>query len=613
MKAANNFGWDSLRHGGLLLDPQRVASISEHVPPPLPPYLEQELRRRAGGVLETRPGGAEISEFVAFVLERICGFSPETGSWKRGAQVGSEWTRRAVTGEAVRPRHLWRGHEAGVIPVFIDSEPSLGQGRGRRAVSQVHQWLRLGDEHLALLTNGRQWRLVFAGLDFDAWCEWDVDLWFEQGVLSPQVIALRTLLAPGLWVPPSKGDPAPLLQAVLDSRKGQAELSAVLGERVREAVEKLVRAHSGIIKEKCSGIEPADIYRAAVRVVMRLVVALFAESRDLLPRGVPIYHECYGVFGLLEELEKTAARGSDRLARSWGAWPRVLALFRLIYGGSHHEALSVTAYGGELFAPGGSGAPDGLLRALAVFETACFDSEVMSDRDVHDLLNLITRTRIRVRQGRAGTWIAAPVDFSDLSSEYIGILYEGLLDFELKIAEEKGPIIFLAIGQEPALPLSRLEKMDERALASLLEKMKNAGREAEGEDAEENGETADEPSDEDKSGAEEQGGEDDETDAGPCADVPEPYGPDSNDERRMVRTRAETWARNAVVAAKLVPKLRGALTPEKRLAHDQALGRMAARLVSRVVLPGEHYLVRWGGTRKGRGLPYRPSIGRFAP
>ena len=30
---------------------------------------------------------------------------------------------------------------------------------------------------------------------------------------------------------------APLLQAVLDSRKGQAELSQVLGERVREAVE----------------------------------------------------------------------------------------------------------------------------------------------------------------------------------------------------------------------------------------------------------------------------------------------------------------------------------------------------------------------------------------
>ena len=31
------------------------------------------------------------------------------------------------------------------------------------------------------------------------------------------------------------------------------------------------------------------------------------------------------------ELEKVAARGGNRLARSWGAWPRVLALFRLLF------------------------------------------------------------------------------------------------------------------------------------------------------------------------------------------------------------------------------------------------------------------------------------------
>ncbi|MEZ5285568.1 MAG: hypothetical protein R2712_12350 [Vicinamibacterales bacterium] len=45
--------------------------------------------------------------------------------------------------------------------------------------------------------------------------------------------ALRTLLQPALWTPTVKGQAPPLLQAVLDSRKGQAELSAVLGERAR--------------------------------------------------------------------------------------------------------------------------------------------------------------------------------------------------------------------------------------------------------------------------------------------------------------------------------------------------------------------------------------------
>ena len=611
MSVTKNFGWDSLRHGGLLLDPQRVARIADYVPSPLSPHLEQELRRQGSGILEGNSDSADIPEFVSFVLKRICGFSDETGTWQRGPQIGSDWTRRAVTGEAVKPRQLWRGREAGTMPVFIDSESRLGQGRGRRAVSQVHQWLRSGTERLAVLTNGRQWRLVFAGLDFDAWCEWDIDLWFEQGVLSPQVVALRTLFSPALWIPPSKDAVAPLLQAVLDSRKGQAELSAVLGERVREAVEILVQAHSDVIKEKCSDVEPADIYRAAVRVVMRLVVSLFAESRDLLPRDVPLYHEGYGVAGLLEELEKTAARGGNRLARSWSAWPRVLALFHLIHSGSHHEALSVQAYGGELFAPGDCDAADGLSRALAVFETACFESgrEVMSDRNVYDLLNLLTRTQIKVRQGRARTWIMAPVDFSDLSSEYIGILYEGLLDFELKMAEDGDPVIFLAVGQQPALPLSRLEKMDEQALAGLLEKMKNTREDEAGESDGENGEASDKPSEEEQIDAEEKDEEGEEPAAESSADISEPPSAESRDERRTVRTRAETWARKAVIAAKLVPKLRGALTPVKRLAHDQSVGRMAARLVSRVVLPGEHYLVRWGGTRKGAGTFYtRPGL-----
>jgi len=317
------------------------------------------------------------------------------------------------------------------------------------------------------------------------------------------------------------------------------------------------------------------------------------------------------VAGLLEELEKTAARGGNRLARSYSAWPRVLALFRLIHSGSHHEALSVPAYGGELFAPGDCEAADGLSRALSIFETACFEleREVMSDSNVYDLLNLLTRTRIKVRQGRTRTWITAPVDFSDLSSEYIGILYEGLLDFELKTADAGDPVVFLAVGHEPALPLSRLEKMDDKALTHLLEKMKDTRREEDEENAGENGEAADESSEEEQPDTREDAEEGEEVRAEPNAEVSGPPDSEPGDERRTVCTRAETWARRAVVVGGLVPKPRGALTPEKKLVYAQAVGRTAARLVTRVVLPGEHYLVRWGGTRKGAGTFYtRPGL-----
>ena len=596
-------GWAQLRHGGLLLDPQRLSAIARFAPAPLEYYVERELRRRAGNLFE---GAGDPAELASFVLEQVCGFDAHCGAWQRGSSIGAEWGRRALTGETVKPRQLWRGAEGGTLPVFIDAEKRLGVGRGCKTASRVVQWLRGGDERLALLTNGRQWRLIFAGLDIDAWCEWDADLWLEEGELSAQVHALRTLIQPALWTPLADGGRAPLEQAILDSRKGQAALSAVLGERVREAVELLVQGHGEALSEQAADVDPADIYRAAVRVVMRMVVVLFAESRELLPRDNALYHGSYGLGGLIEELEKAAARGGTRLARAYAAWPRVLALFALVYEGSSHPALPVPAYGGELFAPGDSEAVDGLTRALAVFERACFARELLPDRDVHRMLELITRTRVKLRQGRASTWVAAPVDFSDLSSEYIGILYEGLLDFELKTAPAGDPVIFLAMGDQPALPLSRLEGMDDRALASLLEKMKDTSAGGGESQAEAEGETPE------ADGGEEvpEAASDDDDDADDEAvDVAEDEVEEAVDERHTTRTRAEVWARRAVLAGKLVKATRGAPTPEKRLANEAAVARKARRLVARVVLPGEWYVVRWGGTRKGSGTFYtRPGL-----
>ena len=600
MTAAFMAGWERLRHGGLLLDAVRLRRVAESEPGTLPPFIEKELRRLSIAVIDGTDNN--VTEFVGFVLEKVCGFTAANGAWKRGPNVGSEWGRRVVTGETVKTRHLWCGSNRAVLPVFIDSESRLGIGRGRKAASQALQWLRSGNEKLALLTNGRQFRLLFAGLDFDAWCEWDVDLWFEEGKLSPQVDVLRTLLSPDLWTPPAAEAQAPLLTAILDSRKGQSELSAVLGERVREAVELLVQGHGEALKEISREVDPADIYRAAVRVVMRMVVVLFAESRELLPRDNALYYGTYGLTGLLEELEKVASRGGNRLARSFQAWPRVLALFRLVHQGSHHPALPVPAYGGEFFAPGDPAASDGLSRALTVFEKAAFDREILSDREVHRLLDRITRTRIKVRQGRTGTWVPAPVDFSDLSSEYIGILYEGLLDFELKEAPSGDPVVFLAVGNQPALPLSRLEAMDDKALAHLLEKMKDTSRGDDEMEEIEAGETAGE-----EGTAAEESDEEPPDDSGPDpADVEEV---EASDERHTTRTRAELWARRAVEVGRLARKPKGGMTPEKRLVYDAAVARKARQLVVRVILPGEWYLVRWGGTRKGSGTFYtRPGL-----
>ena len=342
-----------------------------------------------------------------------------------------------------------------------------------------------------------------------------------------------------------------------------------------------------------------SLYRAACRVAMRLVVILFAEARELLPRENALYHESYGLNGLLERLQRDAAHGAS-MAESYGAWPRVLALFRLVWEGSHFPDLPVTQYGGELFAPASDGA-DGLTQALAVYETACFETAAMSDQDVYEALRLLTRTTVRIRQGRSSIRVAAPVDFSDLSSEYIGVLYEGLLDYELKTAPAGDPVIFLAAGDHPALPLSRLEGMDDRALKALFENLKDTSK-------------ADEDADEDDGAVDAEVGRDmgqgellnyDESPS-EIRDDETPIRCHGLEERQRSRTRAETWARRAAQVAGLVRKLRGRTRVE---AFDNQLRDKARKLVSRVVLPGEWYLVRWGGTRKGRGTFHtRPGL-----
>ena len=588
-------GWSQLRHTGLLLDGPRLHDLADHRPEPLSERVERRLRQRAIaflGSLDDANGSSDVSKFVAFVLEEVCGFDGASGDWQRGSRVPRSLGRRAVTGETVKPRHVWSGPRGGALPVFLDEARRIGIGRGRRVVSQVLGWLRAGGEHLALVTNGRDWQLVFAGLDYDASCQWDAEFWFEEGHLAAQLTTLRTLIQPVLWTPPEDRAASPLLQAIRDARKGQADLSEVLGERVREAVEVLVRSHGGALKELASGehgVTSPDIYRATCRVAMRAVVVLFAESRELLPRDNPVYHGGYGLNGLVEQLEKSN-RSQDALAEDYGAWPRVLALFRLVAEGSHHPDLPVHQYGGELFAPGRADAEDGVSRALHVFENACFVDDVLPDRDVYRMLRLLTRTRARIRQGKASTWVTVPVDFSDLSSEYIGIVYEGLLDYELKTAPRGDPVAFLAVGDRPALPLSRLEEMDDKALKGLFERLKK-------------------PNSADDAGAP-AGGDDGATRAEDDELRPEAsHADDSVDARRTNRTRAEEWALRAATVAGLVPKPHGRLTPERRLAYEKKVAEAARKLVRQIVLPGEWYLARWGGTRKGSGSFYtRPGL-----
>ncbi len=544
--------WGELSHCGVVLSPVVLPEFLDTVcgrnaPLPEPKFwLLRELRGRWTR-LEADPED-QRRPFVDWVLGRLLGHGESV--LKRGANELPPWAcARTASGKLLQPDRVLRHGDGPALLVRIDSGKRLGYHGSRRRASEFVQLLRRTGCPVGLYTNARQWRLFWVGADSDAWVQWESASWFGEGDEAPA--ALRGFLAllgtRALTALP--GEDLPLHHAVRESRHRQGELSRRLGEQVRQAVERLL---AGLQDQVPPDAELGALYQAATRIVMRLVVLFFAESqrRALLPRGEALYDDAYGVEGLLAQLRQAQREtGKEALAERRSAWSRLLALFRLVHGGAALGGMRLPAYGGELFRPGDPESRDPVLRELARLEAS---SARVSDLQVLELLHGLKYTELRLGKGRRGRTVPAPVDFGDLSTEYIGILYEGLLDYELRrVSPADEAMVRLALGPEPYLPFRRLREMEPAELRKLFTKLAK---------------------DESESEAEE-----------PPPGETEGEGEPTIQERVRVwaAQAAALWGKRGVTGTKLVPPLS-------------------------VYASGEFYLVRWGGTRKGSGTFYTP-------
>lgn len=471
--------WSELRHGGLLISPAVLDEYFPEEPLAPSPFAYNRLRDRynsfAAWLLKhTDLAHGEVQSLHTWldnVLEDFLGH--DKARWLKGSNVPDELTVENALGERLRPNRVLyldgsRTHPA--LVVWVDRTKHVGMGKGRTAYSRLIEFLRTSGLKLGLLTNGTQFRLCYAGLDHESWTEWDIENWFEEGELRLQLLGFLTLLGPN-GLASSKDGESTLLSAVQASRTRQGELSTVLGEQVRQAVELILSevdkakrkypALLDVVRMKPDGSELPQkrileaLYQATSRVVMRMVIVLYAEARGMLPRNLESYNASYGLEGLYERLRSAVAHeGFRALGEQSAGWPRILSLFRLIHDGSPHPELPVQTYSGLLFRPGNSKNDDPIMRALALMEDLRVE---LPDATVLEVLTRLKIGKIKIRHGRTSSWVSGPVDFTDLRTEYIGIMYEGLLDYELKATDQT--MVFLNIGQQPILPLEVLENM----------------------------------------------------------------------------------------------------------------------------------------------------------
>jgi hypothetical protein len=565
--------WLSLNQAGRLLDRDPFDKLPE---PSAPRYGLAERLRDALAQAPSDPRGEPFGALLDAVLEDTCGLIV---GWRKGSDVPASYGETLLDGATLKPRRVYEHEGRAVLAVFVSPATRIGLHKGRRDTAHLVEWLRKKRTSLGFITNGREWRLIFADTDNTAFVEWTSDRFLEGDALSPTLLVLRRLLSHEAL------KSGALIEAIRQARLGQARLSKELGERVRGAVELLLAARRPVIEPHWNADESKAVYDAACHFVMRLVVVFFAEARELLPVDSPVYHDAYGLKGLLASLERA---GKNRRETRHQAWPRLLALFRLLHKGSPHPALVVPTYGGDLFRPG-DGASNPQERALHRIEAI---AEPPNDEVIYKLLTLLTRTTERVKEGGAFRTVAAPVDFTELTSEYIGILYEGLLDYELHRVGEQ-PVVFLGIGDQPALPLDRLEAMTDKQLQALVEK------------AHAKGGAVDEEAPEDSDDASEEAEGEEEDVGAPLAAPPDDEPVELDDTRGEAMRRALSWAERAAIAAKLVRASKKKDDPKHRAEVEKA----SKQLIARVMLPGELYVVRWGGTRKGAGTFYtRPQL-----
>ena len=163
---------------------------------------------------------------------------------------------------------------------------------------------------------------------------------------------------------------------------------------------------------------------------MRMVVCLFAESRQLLPVNDPIYAQAYGVRALYELLDEAARHegGTHVLFNRQTAWPRLMALFRLDPRRLVPRGFSPACLWRRAVPARQSPKPDAVARALHILE---HDVSV-GDATIYYVLRKLLRGPLPVVKGHQKTFVEGPVDYTDLRTEFIGLIYEGLLDYRLK-------------------------------------------------------------------------------------------------------------------------------------------------------------------------------------
>ena len=242
-----------------------------------------------------------------------------------------------------------------------------------------------------------------------------------------------------------------LLALLQKSREYQSKVSEKVAEQVLQSLYELLRGFQGA-QGKSGGLllkevlerDPDSIYGGLLTILLRLVFLLYCEDRELLPTGA-LYYANYSVHGLWEKLREDHEKHPDTMDLRYGAWARLIVLFRMIWKGCKHPDLSMPAREGHLFDP--NRYP--FLEGRSHEKTEITDLPKITDGVIYRVLD-----KLLVLGGEK-------LSYRTLDVEEIGSVYQTIMGFKTVIVE--GPSVALKGkrkgGGVPAAPIINLEEL----------------------------------------------------------------------------------------------------------------------------------------------------------
>lgn len=205
-----------------------------------------------------------------------------------------------------------------------------------------------------------------------------------------------------------------------ESRRQSAKVSEDLKEAVFMAAELLIRGFLEDIRQRPGRFTPEPpltaLRDAALQTLYRCLFILYAESRDERLRTHIFYLENYSLERLVDRLLRTRRDGLPGNRNA--IWAHLLALFRIYDQGLPPlpGLRNIPPRGGTLFSE--------------KTEIGAFLAGVrLPDRLAAELVMTLATTRPRRGVGRER------VSFRELAIEQLGAVYEGLLEYEPRVAD----------------------------------------------------------------------------------------------------------------------------------------------------------------------------------